>query len=81
MSASATRNEYSNTPGDCIAITISMFLDIGWTRDQVLDRINKWLAAMTLTGHWWEQEEVWQTRLHAAMRSLWEEEFNGCSDF
>jgi hypothetical protein len=81
MSVSVTPIGYSNTPDDRIAITIQMFRDIGWSDERVHDRINQWLQAMTLTGHWWEQSEQWQARLHAAMRIVWEQEFNGCTDF
>lgn len=81
MSAAGIKSGYSNTPCDRISITISMFLEIGWTKERVLDRINQWLTAMTLTGHWWEQTDEWQARLYESMRRVWEEEFNGCNDF
>ena len=81
-----TRPVYTNTPPDRITITISEFVAIGWTKEQVLDRIDRWLAAHStpespIVGYWWEQDEALQARLHAAMRVLWENEFNGCADF
>jgi hypothetical protein len=72
---------YGNSTNDRIAITIGMFADVGWTKEQVMRRINQWLTAMRLTGHWWEQTEEWQARLHEAMRATWEAEYKGCADF
>lgn len=81
MMQAATALSYSNTVSDRISITITMLMDVGWSREQCSDLIRQWLAAMTLTGGWWEQSEEWQERLYAAMHATWEREFIGCADF